>query len=169
MAETTKPIITQEKETETKEIKLDFWRAIQERRELALMEEEVALIKEEEQEEINERESNAREYIRKVNRRKAQKRQAKENLVTNVVCVIILILGISVGLSVVSAKGSSRQSSIYTMQGELQGNHIVLSDGNAHEVGKEYANYTSEPKQVTVTLNDNGTEEVTDDIILDIR
>ena len=132
---------------QAKEIKLDFWKAIQERREVAL------------------RENNAREYIRKVNRRKEQKRQARENAITNVVCIFIIL----VGLLFACAKGSATQSSIYAMQGELQGNHVVLEDGNAHEVSKEYANYTSESKQVTVVLNDNGTEDVTDDIIIDIR
>ena len=150
MAETTKQVATK-KTTQGKEIKLDFIRMCQERNE------------------IYKREDKAREYCAKVSRRKEKKRQAMENIITNVVCIVIIVVGLSLGLSFVNAKGSEKQSSIYTMQGELQGNHVVLSDGNAHEVDKEYANYTSEPMQVTVTLNDNGTEDAEDDIILDIR
>ena len=149
MAETTKQLAT--KKTQGKELKLDFIRMCQERNERF------------------KREEKAREYCAKVSRRKEKKRQAMENIITNVVCIVIIVVGLSLGLSLVNVKGSAKQSSIYTMQGELQGNHVVLSDGNAHEVSKEYANYTSEPRKVTVVLNDNGTEEVTDDIILDIR
>lgn len=136
-----------------KEIKLDFVRMCQKRNA------------------IYKREERAMEYCEEVRRQ----REHKKGMIANAICVgIILVCFVIMIINANNHRTESDtqwkpQSSTYIMHGELQGNHVVLEDGNVHEVDKTNANYTREPMQVTVTLNDNGTDEVDDDIILDIR
>lgn len=119
------------------------------------------------------KEQRAREYCEKVIRRKEQKFEKIREIVTTSAFIITAFLLLFLLFSISNIKSSSTKirdnSKTYTMQGELQGNHVVLSDGNMHEVDKANANYTSEPMQVTVTLNDNGTEDMLDDVIIDIQ
>lgn len=119
------------------------------------------------------KEQRAREYCEKVIRRKEQKFEKIREIVTTSAFIITAFLLLFLLFSISNIKSSSTKirdnSKTYTMQGELQGNHVVLSDGNMHEVDKANANYTSEPMQVTITLNDNGTEDMLDDVIIDIR
>lgn len=134
----------------TKEIKLEFVKMVQERN---------AMYK---------REERAREYCKEVNRRREQKFEKIREIVTTsafvITAILVMILIISIPSKTTQTKGDT-----YVMTGELQGNHVVLEDGNIHEVDKSDANYTNEAMQVTVTLNDNGTENIDDDIIIDIR
>ena len=149
MAKQTKPIITQEKETETKEIKLDFLMMCRRRAE------------------IYKREERAREYISQCRKREREKYER-----ISVVVIALLVVAFLIGIATIpntDAEAMETQDNLYTMRGELQGNHVVLEDGNVHKVDKTEANYTSETRKVIVILNDKGTEEVTDDIIHDIR
>ena len=114
------------------------------------------------------RKNKAMEYIASVEQKREGKRQRKIQIIeriTNVICLFIIVTGMLFAF----AKGSAKQNSIYSMQGSLQGTHVVLDNGIGHNVDESYANYTSEPMRVTVILNDNGTVEADDDIILDIR
>lgn len=158
-----------------KELKLEFVKMVQEKHAIHKM-------KEQEKQEIYEREEPARKYI-------ADKiRQGEERMesIKNVLCVLFIIIVGIVFLLIIGNKSRSEinsttpskdelvsikeyDGSVYFMRGELQGNHVVLEDGNIHEVDKSNANYSSEPIYVTVTLNDNGTEDVTDDIVINIR
>ena len=146
----------------TKEIKLEFVKMVQEKNAM------------------HKREEKANEYIAQCKAKRARKRKIKKDILYySCVCLIAIVLAIAVKGK--STSGSTTQSkedlvpineydgSVYFMRGELQGNHVVLEDGNIHEVDKADANYTSEPMQVTVTLNDNGTEDVDDDIIVNIK
>ncbi len=100
-----------------------------------------------------------------------RQREQKMESVANAICIGIILVFIVMMLVNANHRKmeSETQGNTYTMGGELQGNCVVLEDGNIHEVDKKYANYTSESRKVIVILNDNGTEDVTDDIILDIR
>ena len=158
MAETTKQVATkktpQGKAKETKEIKLDFLMMCRRRAE------------------IYKREEKAREYISQCRKKEREKYKIISEVIIGVAAIMLVVcMAIKVSNAEASEKRSEPQvkTQTYTMQGELQGNHVVLEDGNIHEVGKEYANYTSEAMQVTVRLNDNGTANLDDDIILDIR
>lgn len=144
--------------TEQKEIKLDFIRMCQERNERF------------------KREEKAKEYIEEVNRRREQRFEKIRTVVCTSMFVVTAIIIVLIMLAIPSENTQSEQKlesiediegRIYFMQGELQGNHVVLEDGNVHEV--DNANYTSEPMQVTVSLNDNGTEETKDDVVINIR
>ena len=142
----------------TKEIKLEFVKMVQEKNAM------------------HKREEKANEYIAQCKAKRANK---KDILYYSCVCLVAIVLAIAIKGK--STSGSTTQSkedlvpikeydgSVYFMRGELQGNHVVLEDGNIHEVDKADANYTSEAMQVTVTLNDNGTEDVDDDIIINIQ
>ena len=148
--QTEKTVKKVEKPTkQEKEIKLEFVKMCQERNAL------------------HKREERAREYCEQVQRRR-NKRITK--ICKTIETVAIVLTFVIVAFVIIKGRvAAETQGNTYTIQGELQGNHVVLSDGNVHEVDKANANYSSEPKQVTVTLNDNGTEDVDDDIILNIQ
>lgn len=141
-------------ETVQKEIKTDFCKPIAERRNLAI------------------REQVAQEYVNKCKRKRIAKAKRKAKIKENIVLGILylaLIGAIVIKFSdITSNANANTEHSTYTMQGELQGKHVVFSYEMEHEVSEEYANYTSEPIDVTIVLDDNGTEDVTDDKILDI-
>lgn len=142
------------KQTVQKEIKTDFCKPIAERRNLAI------------------RQQAAEEYIAKCKRKRIakanQKAKIKENIVLSIL-FLALIGAIVIKFSdITSNANANTEHSTYLMEGELQGKHVVFSYEMKHEVSEEYANYTSEPIDVTVVLDDNGTEDVTDDKILDI-
>ena len=140
---------------EQKEIKTDFCKAINERRNLAV------------------REEKANKYIAKCKQRKRAKAKRKERIKETIVLTLLYtILGLALVCKlsgvVISNANENTEQHTYSMQGELQGNCVVLEDGNCHEVDNTYANYTSEAKTVTVVLNNNGTENAEDDTIVNI-
>lgn len=152
---TTKKTTTKPKAKPTtkpkKELKLEFIKMCQEKNAL------------------HKREERAREYCRQVQRRRDKRVEKICKAIETIALVLTVVI---IAAIVIKGKGNveaETKSNVYIMQGELQGNHVVLSNGNVHEVDKSDANYTSEPMQVTVRLNDNGTANLDDDIILDIR
>lgn len=88
--------------------------------------------------------------------------------------ILLTIVFIIMGIAIIIRSSSNIIGNVnddfytYSMRGELQGNHVVLENGKPVEVPEEYANYTSEAKEVTVVLNNNGTEDSEDDTVLDI-
>lgn len=150
---TTKKTTTKPKAKPTtkpkKELKLEFVRMCQEKNAL------------------HKREERAREYCRQIQRRRDKR---VEKICKAIETIAIVLTFVIVAAIVIKGKGNveaETKSNVYTMQGELQGNCVVLSDGNVHEVDRAYK--SCESMSVMVRLNDNGTEDVTDDIILDIR
>ena len=142
---------TNETEVKQTEIKLDFVKLCQEKNAR------------------HKREEKAKEYSELVKRSREQRKRKIFKAMETVVIVLTFVIVAAIVIQDKSNVEAETQGNTYTMQGELQGNHVVLEDGNCHEVSKEYANYTSKTKEVTVTLNDNGTEEVKDDVVVDIR
>lgn len=87
--------------------------------------------------------------------------------------IVSLCVGITVGILLcgflalenVNAFQSQPMNQSYTMTGVLQGNCVVLEDGNVHEV--EETNYTSEGIRVHCLMDDNGTtDDKTDDKVI---
>ena len=83
---------------------------------------------------------------------------------------VLITIGIFLCLAAIFIKPSQAQhySSSYTIKGELQGNCVVLEDGNVHEVDVRQANYTSEIRNVHCLMDDNGTPEKDDDKIMNM-
>jgi hypothetical protein len=106
--------------------------------------------------EIYKRNKKAQSYCAKVRRRREQKVES----IKNFLCVIAVVIGII--LAIVFSNGNTNTNGNIVMRGELQGNHVVLTDGTVCEVDKANANYTREPMQVYVTIDHNGN-------VLDVR
>ena len=141
--------------SEVKEIKTDFVPYIRMRNELA------------------KRDERAKKYSDRCERKRIAKAKRKQKIKENVALFFVYAFLIAVAVvkfgNVTNANSTENtEHYTYSMQGELQGNCVVLSDGNCHEVDETDANYTSEPKKVEVVLDNNGTEDKTDDIILNI-
>ena len=108
--------------------------------------------------------SSIRERKRKAERKAKIMQKVKETialLVFGTVLFAMIILALK-------SKANAQVPCVYSMRGELQGNAVVLEDGNIHEVDEMYKNYSSQAWDVTVVLNDNGTDDPTDDKILNI-
>lgn len=107
---------------------------------------------------------NANNSIRERKRKAKIKQKIKELIVFLVFCIVLFI----VFVFAFTSKATAQAPCVYSMRGELQGNAVVLEDGNIHEVDEVYANYSSQAWNVTVVLNDNGTDDPTDDVVLNI-
>ena len=146
----------------TKEIKLEFVKMCQEKNA------------------IYKREEKANEYIAQCKAKRARKRKIKKDILYySCVCLIAIVLAIAVkGKSTSGSTTPSKEDlveikeydgSVYFLQGELNGDRVILENGIDIEVPSEYARYTDEPIRVTVTLNDNGTEDMLDDRIINVK
>lgn len=139
-----------------KEIKTDFIKAVNERNSFVTWEAK----------------KKAYSDRRLLNRKAKQKRKARiEKIKVVIFTILFTIIGLLLvyGCSgIIISNANEIDQYVYSMQGELQGNCVVLEDGHCHEVDRTYANYTSKAKSVTVVLDNNGTEDVEDDIILNI-
>ena len=116
---------------------------------------------------IRVRNANAKNYIDECELKKQRRKEKIYNILERIGLSSMYILLI-VLFVVKFANGNANENYTYSMQGNLQGNCVVLEDGNVHKVSKEFANYTSESMTVTVVLDNNGTEDRTDDKIINI-
>lgn len=117
---------------------------------------------------IRVRNANAKNYIDKCELKK-QKRKEKiydilEKIGLSSMYIILIVLFV---IKFVNGNANGEHYT-YSMQGSLQGNCVVLEDGTPKEVPQKFANYTSEPLTVTVVLDNNGTEDKSDDIVFDV-
>lgn len=105
-----------------------------------------------------------KERKRKAERKAKIMQKVKETialLVFGTVLFAMIILALK-------SKANAHVSCVYSMRGELQGNCVVLENGIPLEAPEEYANYSSQAWDVTVVLNDKGTDNPKDDEILKI-
>lgn len=106
----------------------------------------------------------------RINQRKAKLLAEKKRRQNEIVSLCVLIaVGILLCLFLIFGKTNvsacTQMNQNYTITGELQGNCVVLENGEVREV--EETNYTSESITVHCLMDDNGTpKDKTDDKVI---